>query len=325
VLQAVGLTSADSDLYAAVIGHPELTAAELSGHCGMPARQVSRRLSRLISLGLVQRQPGHEIRYLAGAPDLAVSELIAEREQALRAARADVNRLMALHRKAGRTHTPADLVEVITGAEAIAHQVEQVHRSARTEVRVFDKAPYARDPDQHRGSDQEHIRAGVTYRILYDRAALAWPGRLVDDILPKVHSRVLAVQARVRPALPLKLFLADAHLAVLPADPAGAVVDIAYVIQPSALLDALIALFEAEWERGTPIPSRHDPPACTAPDVTTTRLLALLSAGFTDEHIARSLGCSPRTAQRKVAELMRELEVTTRFQLALRASNLGWL
>ncbi|MFJ3772384.1 LuxR C-terminal-related transcriptional regulator [Streptomyces sp. NPDC090075] len=54
-------------------------------------------------------------------------------------------------------------------------------------------------------------------------------------------------------------------------------------------------------------------------------MLARLSAGFTDEHIARSLGCSLRTAQRRVAHLMRELGATTRFQAAPRARDLGWL
>lgn len=54
-------------------------------------------------------------------------------------------------------------------------------------------------------------------------------------------------------------------------------------------------------------------------------VLKLLSMGATDAAIARKLAISLRTARRRVAELKDKLEVTSRVQVALAASQRGWL
>jgi DNA-binding NarL/FixJ family response regulator len=54
-------------------------------------------------------------------------------------------------------------------------------------------------------------------------------------------------------------------------------------------------------------------------------VLRLLSMGATDAAIARKLAISLRTARRRVAELKYKLEVTSRVQVALAASQRGWL
>ena len=51
LLLAVGLTAAESELYATLVRHPGSTSAELAEHCGQPAQQVGRALSRLVSRG----------------------------------------------------------------------------------------------------------------------------------------------------------------------------------------------------------------------------------------------------------------------------------
>jgi DNA-binding NarL/FixJ family response regulator len=87
------------------------------------------------------------------------------------------------------------------------------------------------------------------------------------------------------------------------------------------LLDAVIALFESEWRRATPV--REAAPAGQGtPDAA---LLGLLAAGLTDESIARALEVGLRTVQRRIHDLMRELNVMTRFQLGLAARDRGWV
>ncbi len=54
-------------------------------------------------------------------------------------------------------------------------------------------------------------------------------------------------------------------------------------------------------------------------------VLKLLSMGATDAAIARKLAISLRTARRRVAELKYKLDVTSRVQVALAASQRGWL
>ncbi|MBP2328982.1 sugar-specific transcriptional regulator TrmB/DNA-binding CsgD family transcriptional regulator [Kibdelosporangium banguiense] len=323
MLEAVGLSPVDSRLYETVIRHPRCSTAELSEHCGLAARQVARRLTRLAAQGVITRIAGRPARYLAVAPDIAINGLVVQREQSLNATRAVVGELTMLYRASTRSASPSDVLEVVTGQDAVADQVEVLHRGARTEIRVFDKPPYARNPDEHRESGRQAYRPGMRYRIVYDRAALSWPDRLAEEILPEHHRP--SVQARVRPALPFKLFLADRHQAVIPINTAPTAVDAAYVIHPSILLDSLAALFDAEWDRATPVGTPAEHSAECDLDESARRLLTLLAAGFTDEHVARSLGCSLRTAQRRVAELMRRLSATTRFQAALRARDRGLL
>ncbi|AYF73281.1 hypothetical protein D7D52_04725 [Nocardia yunnanensis] len=54
-------------------------------------------------------------------------------------------------------------------------------------------------------------------------------------------------------------------------------------------------------------------------------VLGQLSAGAKDETAARSLGVSPRTYRRYVAQLMDRFDVSTRFQLGARVRELGLL
>jgi DNA-binding NarL/FixJ family response regulator len=111
------------------------------------------------------------------------------------------------------------------------------------------------------------------------------------------------------------------------------------------VLIALKALFEAHWERATPIvttgtATHHNPPQQdvgtllphteaapteAALDETTRTLLTLLAAGLTDVAIARSQGWSERTTQRRVQQLMTRLGAATRFQACLLAARRGWL
>jgi DNA-binding NarL/FixJ family response regulator len=48
-------------------------------------------------------------------------------------------------------------------------------------------------------------------------------------------------------------------------------------------------------------------------------------AGATDEVIARKLGIGLRTVRRRIASLMTELGVDTRFQAGVEAVRRGWL
>nr|WP_258055502.1 hypothetical protein [Streptomyces sp. Ru62] len=189
--------------------------------------------------------------------------------------------------------------------------------------RAFDRPPYVNRP----GSDLEHQRGrqrtGVTHRVVYDRAAVDWPGRLRDDILPSIR---FGEQARVLARLPMKLVIADDTSAVIPFSLAPGGHQTAYLIHRSPMLTALEALFEAEWQRAAPLQdtgprsSRPD-----GPDPDTLALVRLLASGCSDTVIARTQGWSARTTQRRIHRLMTELGAATRFQAAAQAARRGWL
>ena len=81
-------------------------------------------------------------------------------------------------------------------------------------------------------------------------------------------------------------------------------------------------LFELMWERAAPVPDMDFGEA--RPDLRRF-LLQQLAAGAKDEQIARTLGISLRTVRRRVADLLIDLGVDTRFQAGAEAVRRGWL
>lgn len=320
-LGALGLGRPDGQVYAALVVAPQSTAEELAAACGLTLQQSQEALDRLARQGMATRAPVDRDRYLAVAPDVAIGTLIGHREAELRSARAEMHRLMDAFREASRFTDPAHSVEVLTGAEAINQRLEHLVGTSQTQVRSFDRPPYVMDPMAQQPRQRAKLKAGVRFRTVFDREAVSWPGRLENEILVGVED---GEEARVRPVLPMKMMMADDRMAIIPISVGDSVLDAAYVIHPSALLQALDALFEAEWDRAVPLRTAVDG-AVQAPDADHLKLLGLLAAGLTDESIARSLGWSARTTQRRLQTLMRELGATTRFQAGMTARERGWL
>jgi DNA-binding NarL/FixJ family response regulator len=322
VLESIGLPEPDGSVYAAVVGNPRASAAELATECRLSASHAGRALARLAELGMVSRLAGRPVRYLAAAPDVAVGDLIGRREAELREARGAVHRLMDSYRAASQFTHPEQSVEVLVGRGDINNRVAQLHQAARIQVRGFDKPPYVSPPGHNLSGESARIQQGVRYRVIYDRQAVSWPGRLAGDIQTSLEA---GEQARVRPQLPLKMLIADDRMAIIPISSAEHESAAAYVLHRSSLLDALCILFEAEWDRATPLRSRPGQAEADTPDERTHQLLTLLAAGLTDEGIARSLGYSMRTTQRRIQALLAELGATTRFQAGRNAQARGWL
>ncbi|MFC1401286.1 MULTISPECIES: transcriptional regulator [Streptacidiphilus] len=322
VFESVGLPEPDGAVYAALVAHPQVTATELGQLCGLSPTLTGRSLARLVRAGIASRISGRTVTFLAAAPDVAIGSLIGQQEEVLRQARSEVHSLMETYREASRYTHPAQSVEVLTGRENIGHRVNQLQEGAREQVRGFDRPPYLNHPGFNLRRVRRRLREGIGYRVIYSREAVAWPQRLENDILVSCAE---GEQARVRPELPMKMIMADARQAVIPIGAEEHAVEAAYVIHPSSLLDALVTLFEAEWERAVPIRATDAPHGESAPDDDSRRLLALLASGLTDEAIARSLGWSFRTTQRRLQRLMRELSATTRFQAGMAARERGWL
>ncbi|MER5640270.1 helix-turn-helix domain-containing protein [Kitasatospora sp. NPDC002227] len=318
----LGLGKPDGQVYAALVVAPQSTAEELAEQCGLTVEQGRAALDRLADQGMATRAPVDRERYLAVAPDVAIGTLIGHREAQLRTARAEMHRLMDAFREASRFTDPAHSVEVLSGGEAIAQRLEHLTETAEYQVRGFDCPPYIQDPVANLPRQRQRLKAGVRFRTVFDKEAVAWPGRLEKEILVGVAD---GEEARVRPVLPMKMMMADDRMAIIPISVGDAVLDAAYVIHPSALLQALDGLFEAEWERAVPLQAAIGGTAEQGPEADHRKLLGLLAAGLTDESIARSLGWSARTTQRRLQALMRELGATTRFQAGMAARERGWL
>lgn len=322
MLQVLGLSPAEQELYEQLVGGSPMTVAELDASGA--ARQRTALLARLHELGLAAQLPGDPPRWSATPPGAALELLISDRSRALAEAAGHVAELDARFQRAAAKRTVPHLVEVIYGRDAIVERFEELQRSVRYELRSCDAPPYPQsNPAELNTLEVEHLRRGLRYRILYDRRALDVPGRLAD-----LEAGIRAgEQARVTD-VPLKMTMADHSVAILPLRHPADVESRVMVYDP-LLLDVLAALFEIYWERALPLRvSNGRAQIAGAEDGPTpgeAHLLPLLLAGLTDQEIAAQLNLSDRTVRSRVHAMMARLDATTRFQAGYQAVARGWL
>jgi DNA-binding CsgD family transcriptional regulator/DNA-binding transcriptional ArsR family regulator len=319
LLEAVGISAFEERVYRALLSQPEVSVTELARTVEATPRRLGRALAQLDELGLVRRLATR--RYLAVPPEAAIDKLIHQRRAALDEARGAAAELVDEFRRRDLQSHPAGLIEVVAGVEAVRKRSVELQYGPQKSIMSFDKPPYATPPAGYDevGAERPLLDRGVEMRIIYDGESLQLPGRLrtVTELVR------LGEQARTLPTLPLKLYIYDQRLAIIPLTDSHAS-EAMVIIHRSALLDALVALFEAYWSRARPI---NPAPAGTGDDLTDqeAEVLTMLGAGLTDQAIARQLGVSLRTARRRVSTVMDRVHASTRFQAGAAAAHRGWI
>jgi DNA-binding CsgD family transcriptional regulator/DNA-binding Lrp family transcriptional regulator len=319
VLEAVGVNPFEERVYRALLDRADSSAADLAEALREPARTVGRALARLDELGLVRRVRGR--LYAPVSPEAALGMLINHRRAELDEAHGAAAEFVDAFRLRNLRHHPAHPVEVISGTAEVRRVSVSMQNNPTTSVLSFDKPPYSTPVAGYDevGAERPLLDRGVDMRVIYDAEALRMTGRLA-----KVTELIrLGEKARTLPTLPLKLYIYDQRLAIVPLSGVHVSEGIA-VIHPSALLDALIALFEAYWEQARPIVAVQAH-AEDGLDPQEARVLTMLGAGLTDQAIARQLGVSTRTARRRITAVMDLVHASTRFQAGMAATHRGWL
>ncbi len=149
-----------------------------------------------------------------------------------------------------------------------------------------------------------------------------YPVRALSEAPEALQNRArIGEQIRVISELPTRMFILGEDHAVLP-EPLGFADEPRVHIRQRSIVAALTMWFESLWARAAPVPELDTGEA--RPDLRRF-LLELLVAGATDEIIARRLGISLRTVRRRVASMMADLGVDTRFQAGVEATRRGWL
>lgn len=154
------------------------------------------------------------------------------------------------------------------------------------------------------------------------RSRAIYPVRALTEAPDALQVRArLGEQVRVIDDLPTRMFiLGDAH-AVLP-EPLGFADEPRVHVRQRSLVAALTLWFESLWARATPVAELDSGEA--RPDLRRF-LLGQMLAGASDEQIARTLNIGLRTVRRRIAALMTDLGVDTRFQAGVEAARRGWV
>jgi DNA-binding CsgD family transcriptional regulator/sugar-specific transcriptional regulator TrmB len=313
VLDVIGLSTVEQAVYETLVARASATADELRAVTpGLPVHaDVDAALDRLVTLGLVTRQPS---RYVPVPPADALEALFLARERELVAARARVAALDERFEQAGPGSGDPAAIEVVHGVRQSKARFFDIQRDAPSQVHGMERPPYfavVNDPERR---VIKLIDSGLRYRLIYDPRALEVPGRSYAEILDVSDGR----RVRIGEA-PVKMVLTDEPVAMLPLHDDVRRRTAMIVVHDPTLLAALLALFDLYWARAMPVGVR---PGLHAWDRT---LLPLLVAGLTDREIAAKLDWSHRTVRRRVRDLMERLDARTRFQAGFAAVRRGWL
>jgi len=170
--------------------------------------------------------------------------------------------------------------------------------------------------DELLGLVRTTVEAGRRCRGIYAARAL------VDAPVALAARAEAGEEIRLLPEVPTRMLLAGTTHALLPEPFGSSVTSPMVIIRQAALVEAMALLFEQMWQRASPVADferdvRHSTQRAF--------LLEQLASGAQDEQIARRLGVSLRTVRRRVAELMTELDVHSRFQAGVEAARRGWV
>ncbi|MHA6758949.1 helix-turn-helix transcriptional regulator [Streptacidiphilus sp. PAMC 29251] len=312
-----GISRTQEAAYVELCRRGPTSLAELALALGVDPATLLQQLAALDARALARPpKPRTETgRWTAVAPDLALQRILRDREAESRRMQEEITRLLDGYHRARGHRDPAlrDLVEVVTGREAIADLWLGLLDGAAEQVDILDKPPFVQIDNA--GPELSVLSRGTPVRSVYERAALLQPEKLEE-----VRQLVAAgEQAGTVADLPFKLALVDRRWALLPLA-TGAELSGALLVRPSPLLDALAQTFDAQWAQSIPVPTPD-----RQPDADHFELLTLLAAGMTDDGIARHLGISARTVQRRVSALMAGLSAGNRFQAGVQAARRGLL
>lgn len=306
----MGIGEDQEQAYRELVGGGPARAAELADRLHTTPLCAERLLTELAAAGLAHTEAG---RHTAVPPDVALRAMLVRRRTELGRAETALAELNALFRSS-TNRSARDVIEVITGSEGVRQRFIQMQDGATDEIRVFVRYPPTVIRDDENEAEPAAVSRGVTYRVVVERAVLEAPGGWASAEAAQREGE----QIRMVSTLPLRVLIADGEVGMVPLTEAGR--PGAIVVHSSGLLDALIALFELAWERGTPLTPEIDDWEMSTLD---NRITALLLQGFTDRAIAGQLDVSPRTVQRRIRHLMDTAGVGTRMQLGYRLGRGG--
>lgn len=319
MLTVLGVTAAEDTVYGLLLAAVSASETEIAASTGLSQEDVRSSIESLIERGLVARMAETPSRFVAASPSV-IESMISERLAELREAQLALDGLTSRYRANHFARTVDGVFEVVRGEEALRDCSLRLLQSARAEVLNFVKPPLiALQPDEGIGPG-----ASVRNRIIYETSALEQNG-----MLSAVRAGLLVGdEARAHTKLPVKMLAVDQSVALLPlaqhdTTPVGV------LLHESALLDALLTLFEYVWAAAIPLHvyggSNGGAQGASVLSDEDRELLSLLLAGLSDEAIAMHRELSVRTVQRKVHALMDVVNVRTRMQLAWEAARRGWL
>ncbi len=320
VLTPLGFSRREEEVYRAILRHSGDTLTHIASLSGSSQRQFERELSRLVELGLVEVVDGAVV---AAPPHGPLNRLITEKAQRLRAVSEQIESLRSLLPVFSQEHVAEDQ----EGEPVIGKVIEGGHVSAI----LREVAQESSGDLLWLRPDQWQITAGMQtddlvreFTALGRRSRAIYPARVLELSPETVQARTeLGEEVRIIARVPSRMAIMGDGGVLVP-ERWGVNNERRLLIRQQSVVMSMHQLFERLWERALPVPGLG---AGQFQKFSRERTLLLqeLAVGAKDEQIARSMGLSLRTVRRRVADLVDELGVESRFQAGVEAARRGWL
>ena len=301
------------------------TVPETALGLGTSPESLLEEMSDLLDMGVAEIDAEDRVRMVP--PRTALSNLIESQTASIETAVARLSRMAGLvvalgeesepHRpvqSAGSEGREVD-VEIVYGqvpADELRSWVEEGHGALR-----FLRPEQWRMPTEPGMAEafRGALANGIPVRCIYPVRAL----QLARSVLEE-HRRS-GEEMRLLPEVPHQMAIVGNGHAMVVSGLGGEEVYTAIIREP-LIVRVLVRYFDTLWERAGHMPE-GDRPRDRSEE---RRMLLLeLGRGARDEQIARSMGLGLRTVRRRVADLMIELGVETRFQAGVEAARRGWV
>ncbi|MEI2778017.1 MAG: helix-turn-helix domain-containing protein [Tetrasphaera sp.] len=326
-LALLGLGEVTLTVYREMLLRPDQDLDALAARAGVDVARVREALDALAERALLRPSLTEGSTWRPISPEVALRRLVGEVEADLNERAATLSRLrdgvsefVTTFREA-REARLASQVERLDSRDSVVGMLEELSSAARDEIlSMTTTRPAPRAIEQARDADAETLSRGVRARTISlegyaaDKAFLEQMAALAE----------LGAEVRLAPTLPVRMLIFDRNVAVIAMDPddpaAGAV-----VLRGKGVLTALVALFELQWAAARSPFDAIRPTDDFALSRMDHEVLRLLAQGLKDDAVARHLGVSVRTARRFIADLHERAGAASRFELGVKAKELGWL
>ncbi|MEU8028455.1 helix-turn-helix transcriptional regulator [Streptomyces sp. NPDC049099] len=295
---------------------------------GGSVADVSDALRTLVELTLLRSSLSEPDVLFPVSPESAIAEVvnpievdIKEREQQVGGLKSQLLSLNSVYFQSRQARNRREAIDVISDVESVRSILAKEARACSVEV--FSAHPgilSEHEIERSLPQDLELLRRGVRMRTLYQH-----PVR-VSPMMRHQLTRLAAEGCEIRTCeeIPDRIVIFDREVAFIP-DRMGS--DGAVAVREPSTVDFLYRGLEQAWSAAVPFEDRSPSGIGygAARSEMKRAIVRYLAEGAKDELIAHRLGISVRTCRRHIAEVMEELEASSRFQAGVLAMRAGLL
>jgi DNA-binding CsgD family transcriptional regulator len=299
---------------------------ELAAELGLDLGTAEEALRGLIELKLLYHCVDDLDSLLPTSPDAAAAQLMSPIEQEIRQlegkareSRSRILSLRSLYFENRQQRNRREAIDVINGVERVRWMLSDASRTCSVEVFAAHPGIFSKQAvEASLKADIQLLARGVHMRSLFQH-----PAR-VNPLMRELMDQLTAAGCKVRTCEEItdRIIIFDRETVFIPnrLGPDGAV-----VLREPATVDFLYRNLDQEWACATPYEQQAGviPGYGVAGDEVKRAIVRLLASGAKDDLIARRLSLSVRTCRRHIAEIMEDVQATSRFQAGVKLAQAG--